>query len=226
MKTIEALRRERGDIAAQVNALAQLEASGTALTDEQLQQFADLESESNKISAAIARQESAERLMAQQAVPVNAHASQAPPAVHVKQEVKQYPGAGFARMAMAVAAGKGDLQLAEQFAAKEIGDQQVAMAISTAAGSGGALIPENLHSEVIELLRPKTIVRKLGARVVPLPNGNLSMPRMTGGATSSYVGEGLDARGTASQFGDVKLAAKTMITLVPISNQLIGATGR
>ncbi|MCF5855601.1 phage major capsid protein [Aeromonas veronii] len=225
MKTIEALRRARGEIAAQVKALAELEASGTALTDEQLQQFADLESEANKISAAIARQESAERLMAQQAVPVNAHGSQAPPAVHVKQELKQYQGAGFARMAMAVAAGKGDLQLAEKFAATEIGDKQVAMAISTAAGSGGALIPENLHSEVIELLRPKTIVRKLGARVVPLPNGNLSMPRMTGGATSSYVGEGLDARSTASQFGDVKLAAKTMITLVPFSNQLIGRSG-
>lgn len=214
MKTIEALRRERGEIAAKVNALAQLEASGTALTDEQLQQFADLESEANKISAAIARQESAERLMAQQAVPVNAHGSQAPPAVHVKAEAQQYAGAGFARMAMAVAAGKGDLQLAEQFAAKEIGDQQVAMAISTAAGSGGALIPENLHSEVIELLRPKTIVRKLGARVLPLPNGNLSLPRMSGGAQSSYVGEGSDANSSASQFNDVKLSAKTMITLV------------
>ncbi len=225
MKTIEALRRERGEIAAQVKALAELEASGTALTDEQLQQFADLESDANKISAAIARQESAERLMAQQAVPVNAHGSQAPPAVHVKQEVKQYPGAGFARMAMAVAAGKGDLQLAEKFAAKEIGDQQVAMAISTAAGSGGALIPENLHSEVIELLRPQTAVRKLGARVLPLPNGNLSMARMTGGAQSSYVGEGKDARATSSQFGDVKLSAKTMITMVPISNQLIGCAG-
>ncbi|WP_421205447.1 phage major capsid protein [Aeromonas enteropelogenes] len=225
MKTIEALRRERGEIAAQVKALAELEASGTALTDEQLQQFADLESEANKISAAIARQESAERLMAQQAVPVNAHGSQAPPAVHVKQELKHYTGAGFARMAMAVAAGKGDLQLAEQFAAKEIGDQQVAMAISTAAGSGGALIPENLHSEVIELLRPRTIVRKLGARVLPLPNGNLSMPGLTGGATSGYVGEGKDARATASSFGDVKLSAKTMITLVPISNQLIGRAG-
>jgi HK97 family phage major capsid protein len=225
MKTIEALRRERGEIAAQVKALAELEASGTALTDEQLQQFADLESEANKISAAIARQESAERLMAQQAVPVNAHGSQAPPAVHVKPELKQYQGAGFARMAMAVAAGKGDLQLAEQFAAKEIGDQTVAMAISTAAGSGGALIPENLHSEVIELLRPRTIVRKLGARVLPLPNGNLSMPSLTGGATSGYVGEGKDVRATASSFGDVKLSAKTMITLVPISNQLIGRAG-
>ncbi|MBJ7580502.1 phage major capsid protein [Aeromonas veronii] len=225
MKTIETLRRERGDIIAQIKALADLEASGTPLSDEQLKQFTDLELQANQISAAIARQESTERLMAAQAVPINANGSQAPPAIHVKAELQQYPGAGFARLAMAVAAGKGDLQLAEQFAAKEIGDSQVAMAISTASGSGGALIPENLHSEVIELLRPRTVVRKLGARVVPLPNGNLSMPRMSGGAQSSYVGEGIDARATASQFGDVKLSAKTMITLVPISNQLIGRTG-
>ncbi|OLF60213.1 capsid protein [Aeromonas veronii] len=225
MKNIETLRRERGEIIAQIKALADLEASGTALSDEQLQQFTDLENQANMISAAIARQESAERLMASQAVPVNAHTSQAPPAVHVKPELKQYQGAGFARLAMSIAAGKGDLQLAEQFAAKEIGDSGIAMVISAATGSGGALIPENLHSEVIELLRPRTVVRKLGARVLPLPNGNLSMSRMTGGAQSSYVGEGQDARATASQFGDVKLSAKTMITLVPISNQLIGRAG-
>lgn len=229
MKTIEALRRERGEIVAQIKALADLEASGTALTDEQLQQFTDLETQANKISAAIARQESTERLMAAQAVPVNAHTAQAPPAVHVKQELKQYPGAGFARLAMAIAAGKGDLREAEKFAATEIGDAQVAMAVgealTTASSSGGALIPENLHSEVIELLRPRTIVRKLGARIVPLPNGNLTMPRMSGGATASYVGEGADAQAHASKFDDVKLSAKTMITLVPISNQLIGRAG-
>lgn len=225
MKTIETLRRERGEVVAQIKAMADLEASGTTLSAEQLAQFTDLETQANLISAAIARQESTERLMAEQAVPVKAHPSQAPPAVHTKAELKQYPGAGMARLAMAVAAGKGDLQLAEQFAAKEIGDANIAMVISTANGSGGALIPENLHSEVIELLRPRTIVRKLGARPVPLPNGNLSMPRMAGGASSSYVGEGVDAKATGGSTDDVKLSAKTMITLVPMSNQLIGCAG-
>ena len=126
---------------------------------------------------------------------------------------------------MSVAAGAGDLQLAEQFAAKEIGDADVAMAISTAAGSGGALVPESFHSEVIELLRPRTVIRRLGARSVPLPNGNLTMPRMAGGATASYVGEGADPKATGANFDDVKLSAKTMITIVPMSNQLIGNAG-
>nr|DAM16557.1 MAG TPA: Major capsid protein [Caudoviricetes sp.] len=226
MKTIETLRRERGEIVAQITALADIEKQGGALSAEQLAEFTSLESKVAEISAQITRMETAERLAAQQAVPVVASgAMTGSPAVHVKQELKQYPGAGMARLAMAVAAGQGDMKLAEQFAANEIGDAGIAMVISTAAGSGGALIPENLHSEVIELLRPRTIVRKLGARPVPLPNGNLSMPRMSGGATSSYVGEGVDAKATGGSFDDVKLAAKTMITLVPMSNQLIGSAG-
>lgn len=224
MPRIEELRRQRSEIVAQVKQLSELEASGTDLSQEQLEQFASLETQANDITAKIQRQERAEQLNAQQAVPVKATQAYGAP-VHVKQEPKQYPGARMARLAMSIAAGKGDMQLAEQFAAKEIGDQEVAMAVSTAAGSGGALIPENIHSEVIELLRPRTVVRKLGARSVPLPNGNLSLPRMSGGATSSYVGEGSDVNATESIFDDIKLAAKTMITLVPISNQLIGRAG-
>lgn len=126
---------------------------------------------------------------------------------------------------MAIAAGKGDVSEAAKFARSEIGDEQVAMAIETSSGSGGELIPQNTHNEVIELLRPMSTVRALGARSLPLPNGNLSIPSLTSGATSGYVGEGTDVLATESQFGDVKLAAKTMITLVPMSNELIGRAG-
>jgi HK97 family phage major capsid protein len=224
MSNIEELRRQRSEIVAQVTQLAELEASGVDLSEEQLQQFTSLEAKANDITAKIQRLERAEKLNAQQAVPVKATQNYSA-AVHVRPELKQYPGAGMARLTMAIAAGKGDMQLAEQFAAKEIGDLDVAMAVSTASGSGGAIIPENMHSEVIELLRPRTVVRKLGARSIPLPNGNLSLPRMSGGATSSYVGEGSDVNATESQFDDIKLTAKTMITLVPMSNQLIGRAG-
>ncbi len=226
MFEIEALRRQRADINAKVQTLAKIEADGTELTVEQLTEFNQLSADFEKLSAQINRLEAAERMNAAQAKPVPAiFGSGASAAVHVKPELKQYEGAKMARLAMSIAAGKGDLQLAEQFAAKEIGDGDVAMVISTANGSGGALVPESFHSEVIELLRPRTVVRKLGARPVPLPNGNLSMPRMSGGATSSYVGEGVDAKATGGNTDDVKLSAKTMITLVPISNQLIGFAG-
>ena len=224
MIKIEALRRQRADINAKVQALAKVEADGAELTAGQLTEFNQLSAEFKNISDQMSRLEAAEHMNAQQATPVKAFAGSSA-AVHIKPDLKQYAGAKMARMAMSIAAGKGDLQLAEQFASKEIGDTDVAMVISTANGSGGALVPESFHSEVIELLRPRTVVRKLGARPVPLPNGNLSMPRMSGGATSSYVGEGADSKATGGSTDDVKLSAKTMITLVPISNQLIGFAG-
>ena len=226
MLKIEALRRQRADINAKVQTLAKIEADGAELTAEQLTEFNQLSAEFDNLSAQINRLEAAERMNAAQAKPVQAIAvGGASAAVHVKPDLKQYEGAKMARLAMSVAAGGGDLQLAEQFAAKEICDADVAMAISTAAGSGGALVPESFHSEVIELLRPRTVIRRLGARSVPLPNGNLTMPRMAGGATASYVGEGADPKATGANFDDVKLSAKTMITIVPMSNQLIGNAG-
>lgn len=220
---IEELRRKRAEVNAQIQGLATQEKEGE-LTAEQLTEFETLSTEFDTLSAKITRLEAAERMNAQQAAPVKALGGKAP-AVHTKQELKQYPGASMARITMAIAAGKGDLDKAVNFAHDTIGDSDVAMAIETAAGSGGALIPQNTADEVIELLRNRTVVRKLGARSVPLPNGNMSMPRMSGGATAGYVGEGADALASESEFDDVKLSAKTMITLVPLSNQLIGRAG-
>ncbi|QKS24192.1 phage major capsid protein [Vreelandella titanicae] len=222
---IEELRRKRAEINAQVQALAAVEMEAGELNEEQLADFEKLATEFDEISAKLSRAENIERMNAAAAEPVTTFGGGQSAAVHIKPELKQYTGAKVARMAMAVAAGGGDMQLASKFASGEIGDADVAMAIDTSANSGGSLVPENMHNEVIELLRPKTIVRALGARSMPLPNGNLSIPRMASGATSSYVGEGSDVLASEANTDDVKLNAKTMITLVPMSNQLIGRAG-
>ncbi|HDS6906963.1 TPA: phage major capsid protein [Klebsiella oxytoca] len=223
MDHIEELRRERAGINEQVQALATIEAAGGTLTAEQLTEFSGLQQQFTDISAKIDRLEAAERAAALVAKPVKA--TQQAPGIVVKQEPKQYTGAGMTRLVMAVAAGAGNLQDAATFAAEELNDPSVSMAISTAASSGGVLIPQNLHSEVIELLRDRTIIRKLGARSIPLPNGNMALPRLAGGATASYTGENKDAKVSEARFDDVKLTAKTMIAMVPISNQLIGRAG-
>ncbi|MBB3142820.1 phage major capsid protein [Halomonas organivorans] len=232
MYDIEKLRRQRAEINAQVQELAKLEAENGELTAEQLEQFEQLSTQFEELTTKLERAERTERMNATASQPVETYAgSQAgqggngAPAVHVKPELKQYTGATAARMAMAVAAGRGDMQIAAQFARNEIGDNDVAMAVETSAGSGGSLVPQNMHDEIIELLRPKTIVRSLGAQTMPLPNGNLSLPRMASGATSSYVGEGSDVLASEGSTDDVALNAKTMITLVPFSNQLIGRAG-
>ena len=225
MSKVLELRRQRAELNDQIQQLAQKENEGGQLSKEELGQFEQLSSEFKSLSQQISRLELAESAAAATAKPIEKVSQSA--AVHVKSEsVEQYQGSTAARMVMSIAAGKGDIDKAVDFAAGNIGDESVAMALETGASSGGALIPNNVANEVIELLRPKTIVRGLGAQSIPLVNGNMSLPRMSGGATSGYVGEGSDVLATESSLDDVKLSAKTLITLVPMSNQLIGRAGR
>lgn len=221
-KRIEELRRDQALIADQVKVLADKESKGEQLSEDELNQFSSLQVEFNEIGGQISRAEQAEQMQIATATPV---ASAVSAAVHVKQTPKDYPGAKLARFAMSIAASENDLESAAKFAETEIGDKEVAMAISTASNSGGALVPENIASEIIELLRPKSVVRSLGASTVPLANGNLSIPRLVGGATSNYKGENDKQNAEGGSLDDVKLSAKTQMSVVPMSNELIGKAG-
>lgn len=207
----------------QIKDLAAIEAKDGQLTAEQLTQFDTISKGLTDDETRLNRAKAAEALTIEQAQPI---VSATAPAIHVKSAPADYPGAKIARFGMAIAAGKGNLADAEKFAKTELRDNDVAMAVSTAEGSGGALIPENLSSDFIELLRPKSIVRMLGASVVPLVNGSLTIPRHTGGAISGYKAENASRNAENQTLDDVKLSAKTQMTIVPISNELIGRAGR
>lgn len=207
----------------QIKDLAAIEAKDGQLTAEQLTQFDTISKGLSDDEARLNRAKAAEALTIEQAQPI---VSATAPAIHVKSAPADYPGAKIARFGMAIAAGKGNLADAEKFAKTELRDNDVAMAVSTAEGSGGALIPENLSSDFIELLRPKSIVRNLGARTIPLVNGNVTIPRHTGGAISGYKAENVPRNAENQTLDDVKLSAKTQMTIVPISNELIGRAGR
>lgn len=88
---------------------------------------------------------------------------------------------------------------------------------------GGFLVPEQYAAEIIPLLRAKAVVRRLGARPLEMPGGNLNIPKVTGGATAYYVGESRDAKKSKPTLGNIRLSAKKLVTLVPISNDLLRA---
>jgi len=71
------------------------------------------------------------------------------------------------------------------------------------------------------MLMSKVAFTQLGMRRIPMPGGNLNLPRLTGGATSYYVGENQNATKSEQTFGNVKLSSKKLVTLVPVSNDLI-----
>lgn len=226
---IHELRSERARINDQVQALATVEAESGQLTAEQQQEFATLSAKFSDLTAQIDRAESAERMAAAAAVPVQTPAQvvqAASTGAPAQPRTPEVPGAKMARMVRALAAARGDNQKAAQLALDRGYGEDVAASLNILdPTAGGVLVPANLSSEVIELLRPKTVVRKLGTRTLPLENGNLTLPRLKGGATVGYIGSDSDAPVTGQQFDDLKLTSKKMAALVPISNDLLSYAG-
>ncbi len=126
-----------------------------------------------------------------------------------------------ARFLRLLAAGKGDPERAVRIA-KEWGDDVMVkvMGEATLVG-GGALVPEELAADVIELLRAKTVVRKAGAQSVPINHGTLSLPYLSSGSTAYYKGESEATTESTPQFGQLVLTARDLSVLVAVSNQLL-----
>ena len=111
---------------------------------------------------------------------------------------------------------------AAQFIERRFGDKDVAKALNTTGVStGGALIPQAFSTDFIELLRSETVIRKLNPILIPMPGGNLTIPRMAAGAIAGFQGELDDISASQETFDDVQLNAKKLTALVPVSNDLI-----
>ncbi|MCG6541742.1 phage major capsid protein [Pseudomonas sp. KSR10] len=230
MSKVLQLRSERAELNTKLQALAKLEAEGTNLSAEQLQEFTSLESQIADISAKLTRAESAEKSAAMSAVPVTegAQGIQGPPASRMGggDGKEHIPGAKMAQMVRLLAAAQGNQQAAAQMAKDGNFGSDVQMALSTVTpGAGGVLVPTNMAADVIESLRPTSVLRKMGVTSLPLNNGNLTMPRITGNTVVTYIGTEQDIPLTGMTFGDTKLSAKKAAALVPVSNDLLRMSG-
>ncbi|WP_057385594.1 phage major capsid protein [Pseudomonas aeruginosa] len=229
MSLVLQMRSERAKLNDQLQALAKIEADGDSLTAEQLAEFGNLESQINALTDKISRAESAERAAASAAVSVNesARGITGPPEGRVEGPYgRPVPGASVAQMVRLLAATQGNQSEAAKLAKDGGYGADVQMALSTVTpGAGGVLVPENMATEVIESLRPRSIVRKMGVRSVPLNNGNLTMPRISGNTVVTYIGTETDIPITGMTFDDTKLSAKKAAAIVPVSNDLIRMSG-
>jgi HK97 family phage major capsid protein len=114
------------------------------------------------------------------------------------------------------------LEKAAEFVSNRFGDDVVARALNSGVtGEGGALIPQDFMADLIELLRAMTAVRGAGPMEVGMPMGNLTIPRLAGGATAAYQNELDDIGISQERFDDVNLVAKKLTAMVPVSNDLI-----
>lgn len=130
-------------------------------------------------------------------------------------------GAKIARLLPFLAQGKGHQAEAIQYAkAKGFADVAKALEASSFAG-GGALIPEEYSSDFIEFLYNNTAVRKLGANVLDMPEGNLNIGRQNATATAYWVGEGAQITPSQGTYGQLRLSAKKLGVFVPVSNDIV-----
>jgi HK97 family phage major capsid protein len=126
------------------------------------------------------------------------------------------------RFMRAVCAGKGDPERAARFAKKEWGDGAIVRALEASdAAAGGVLVPTEWSADVIELLRERAVVRSMMPTVVPMSSGSMQFPKLTGGATASYIGESSNIDTTEQTFGQINLTWKKLACLIPISNDLL-----
>lgn len=121
------------------------------------------------------------------------------------------------------AAGNGSLFLARQMAAEVYGESHpVTRALIVSAGaSGGFIVPPDYMNEIIELLRPLSVVRASNPRVLPMPRGTLTLPGQASAATASYGTESGKIAASQQTLDQIVATYKKLTALVPVSNDLM-----
>lgn len=103
----------------------------------------------------------------------------------------------------------------------EVADLLAERAMSEGSMSaGGALVPPQFASEIIELLYAKTLGLMMGARTLEF-NGSIDIGRINSGATVGYVGESTNLPVTQPALGQLKLTRKKAAALVVLTNELL-----
>jgi len=111
---------------------------------------------------------------------------------------------------------------------KDLADQMKAgfelRAKAMAAGdplAGGVWVPPSISADIIDLLRPASVVRAMGPTMIPMPTGTVKIPKITSGSTATYIGENINIPISQLATGQVTLTYKKLTAMVPISNDLV-----
>lgn len=85
-----------------------------------------------------------------------------------------------------------------------------------------AIFPDNYVARLIEILRPKTVMRNLpGVLKLPLINGNMRMPRQSSGSTATYIGEMVNIPVSNVGTNQITWSAKKLTVMVVESGELM-----
>lgn len=209
--------------------------AGETLDAAQSEEYDTLEGEIGEIDKHLVRLRKQEEINKAAAVPVQgkdtAAGSEARKVTPIAVKPRVEKGIGFARYAMALARCNGNSYEAAQYAKSAWPDQPeveallvqkaaVAPGTTTDATWAGPLAPVvPLVNEFIELLRPQTLIGRLGGlRRVPF---NTSVPKATNGGAVSWVGQAKPKPVRALAFGTVTLPFAKAAGIVVLTKELV-----
>lgn len=160
--------------------------------------------------------------------------------VSVRRNVE--PGIAFARYAIALGRAKGNIMHAAEISKQwkdstpevplfidqivKMGSIDAVMKAAVAAGTttdatwaGPLVYAQNMVSEFIEFLRPRTIIGRLPRlRRVPF---NIRIPRQTAGTSGTFVGEGLPTPVQKASFDSLNLTWAKASTIAVLTQELV-----
>lgn len=125
----------------------------------------------------------------------------------------------------ALASTRGDKDKAVALLEKD-GHSGISAALSGATdAAGGVTVPRPMAAQVIELLRPRVVMRRAGARTFPMPAGQIRWAKQTGAATAAYGAENSAIGASEPTFGKIDQTFKKLGALVPVGNSLLRHSG-
>lgn len=236
IKSFEAKRA--ADEAAREEIMTKAASEGRTLDVEESESYDNITAEIKSVDAHLSRLRDMEQAQIKSAKPVDktpttkaATENRGPAIVRTVKELE--PGIGFARLALAMRAGKGNINDAKSFAEHTFGDDvrlntilkaAVSAGTTTNANWAGNLVDyQNLSSEFIEFLRPRTIIGQFGQGVVPSLRRvpfNVRIPGKTAAGTASWVGEGYAKPVTSSGYEATELKWAKIAAISVITDEL------
>lgn len=216
--------------------------NGSTLDAAQEEEYDTLAGEVKSIDAHLKRLRDFESAQAATATPItaktgsnpeDASAARSGAPMIVKSVKNEEPGIGFTKFALAMYAGKGDVSSAKAFAEHAFGNDtrlQNVMKAAVAAGTttdpawaGNLVDYQNLSSEFVEFLRPRTILGQLGQGAVPglrrVPF-NVRIPGKTAKGRAQWVGEGYRKPVTKSGYDAAELKWAKIAAISVVTEEL------
>ena len=93
--------------------------------------------------------------------------------------------------------------------------------VGTATAGGNVVATDLLAANFIDLLRNKAVVMGLGTQMLTGLQGNIAIPRQTGGATGYWVAESGSPTESQQAFDQVTMSPKTLGAFTDISRKLL-----